>query len=175
AIIIRSTNRPIAAMSATNMIVRAATSEGVAAVSEMDGITNCGAGPGFGPSANVYAPRTGCPSAEITRQYTRYQPSGIFFSGTTSVFGSVGERSGGPAVTWLACASVTETIAKRGSTGSLYVSEISLGAWLTVPLAVGTVRSSAACAHAAAGSASAAASASRTVNVRTRGLTRPAA
>ena len=39
----------------------------MAAVSQIVGITNCGAGPGFGPTANVYAPRTGCPSAEITR------------------------------------------------------------------------------------------------------------
>ncbi len=41
---------------------------GVAAVSETDGITNSGAGPAFGPTANVYAPRTGWPSTEITRQ-----------------------------------------------------------------------------------------------------------
>ena len=40
----------------------------VAAVSEIDGIWNCGAGPGFGPTANVNAPRTGWPSTEITRQ-----------------------------------------------------------------------------------------------------------
>ena len=35
----------------------------------IDGITNCGAGPGFGPTANVNAPRTGWPSTEITRQH----------------------------------------------------------------------------------------------------------
>ena len=40
----------------------------MAAVSEIDGITNCGAGPGFGPTANVNAPRTGWPSTEMTRQ-----------------------------------------------------------------------------------------------------------
>ena len=31
-------------------------------------MTNCGAGPGLGPTANVNAPRTGWPSTEITRQ-----------------------------------------------------------------------------------------------------------
>ena len=44
------------------------TSAGVAAVSEIEGMTNCGAGPGFGPIAYVKAPRTGWPSTEITRQ-----------------------------------------------------------------------------------------------------------
>ncbi len=85
----------------------------------MDGITNCGAGPGFGPTAKVKAPRTGCPSTEITRQKTRYQPSGRWSSGTTSVSGSVAERRGGPLVSLCPAASVTETIAKRGSTASL--------------------------------------------------------
>ena len=61
-------------------------------------MTNCGAGPGFGPTANVNAPRTGWPSAEITRHQTRYQPSSSFFSGTTSVSTSVADRRGGPAV-----------------------------------------------------------------------------
>ena len=82
-------------------------------------MTNCGAGPGFGPTANVNAPRTGWPSTEIARQKTRYQPSGMCLSGTSSVFGSLGERRGGPAVSWCASLSVTETIAKRGSTASL--------------------------------------------------------
>ena len=46
-----------------------ATSSGVVvAVREMCGIVNCGAGPGFGPTANVNAPCTGCPSTEIARQ-----------------------------------------------------------------------------------------------------------
>ena len=66
------------------------TSCGVAADSLSDGITNCGAGPGFGPTANVNAPRTGWPSAEIARQYTRYQPSGRWFTFTASVSGSPG-------------------------------------------------------------------------------------
>jgi hypothetical protein len=47
---------------------RAASSPGVAAVSRSDGLANCGGDPGPGPTANVYAPRTGWPSAEITRQ-----------------------------------------------------------------------------------------------------------
>ena len=64
---IRRTNRPIVAIPASSITQRAATSRGVAAVSLMLGITNWGAGPGLGPSAKVYAPRTGCPSAEITR------------------------------------------------------------------------------------------------------------
>ena len=62
------TNRPTAAISDSRTIQRRITSVGVAAVSEIEGMTNCGAGPAFGPTANVHAPRTGCPSAEITRQ-----------------------------------------------------------------------------------------------------------
>ena len=65
---IRRTNSPIAAIIDRNATQRAATSLGVAAVSDVDGIANCGAGPGFGPTANVNAPRTGWPSTEITRQ-----------------------------------------------------------------------------------------------------------
>ena len=68
AVAIRSTNSPIAAMIATKTIDRAAISRGVAAVSEIDGMANWGCGPGFGPTANSNAPRTGCPSTEITRQ-----------------------------------------------------------------------------------------------------------
>src|SRR5205823_5936824 len=116
---IRKTKSPIAAMIERNASQRAATSRGVAAVSEIDGITNCGAGPAFGPTANVNAPRTGWPSTEITRQYTRYQPSGKCSSGTTRVSAFAGERAGGPLVTCFAFTSVTETIAKRGSTASL--------------------------------------------------------
>ena len=67
-IAIRRTKSPIAVITARNATVRAATSPGVATVSETDGITNSGGGPGFGPTANVNAPRTGCPSTEITRQ-----------------------------------------------------------------------------------------------------------
>ena len=65
---IRRTKSPIAAMIERNASQRAVTSRGVAAVSEIEGITNCGAGPAFGPTANVNAPRTGWPSTEITRQ-----------------------------------------------------------------------------------------------------------
>jgi hypothetical protein len=64
----RSRKSPIAAMSPMNTTDRAAISRGVAAVSEIEGIPNCGAGPGFGPTANVNAPRTGWPSTEMTRQ-----------------------------------------------------------------------------------------------------------
>src|SRR5712692_10107411 len=85
AVAMRSTNSPTADIAERKTIQRATSSDGFAAVSEIDGITNCGAGPGFGPTANVNAPRTGCPSTEMTRQKTRYQPSGTFFSGTTSV------------------------------------------------------------------------------------------
>ena len=46
-----------------------ATSSGVVVADEaICGITNCGAGPGFGPMAKVKAPWTGCPSTEIARQ-----------------------------------------------------------------------------------------------------------
>src|SRR6476659_9140005 len=68
AISIRSTNSPIADITARNVIQRAMRRVVVAADSEVDGMTNSGAGPGFGPTANVYAPRTGWPSTEITRQ-----------------------------------------------------------------------------------------------------------
>src|SRR5262249_46763857 len=152
----RSTKSPIAAMNEMKAAQRAVTSVGVAAVSESDGILNCGAGPGFGPTANVNAPRTGCPSTEITRQTTRYQPCASLRSGTSSSSGFAGERSGRPVVCDRASASVTETIAKRGSTASEYTSATCFGDVLTTTLADGRVRSSAACANAAAGSVSAA-------------------
>src|SRR5215475_12865265 len=119
AVAIRRTKRPIAAIIERKAIQRAVTSLGDAAVSEVDGIANCGAGPAFGPTANVNAPRTGCPSTEITRQKTRYQPSGTRFSGVTNVCGAPGAEAGAPLVTCCPKASVTETIAKRGSIGSL--------------------------------------------------------
>ena len=119
AIAVRRTRSPIAVISARNAIQRAISSVGVAAVSEIDGITNCGAGPGFGPTANVNAPRTGWPSAEIARQKTRYQPSRISFSGTWSVSALSDERCGRPSTCCVPSASVTETIAKRGATASL--------------------------------------------------------
>ena len=122
AIRIRKRKSPIASITEMKVANRMPTSPGVAADSESDGITNCGAGPGDGPTANVNAPRTGCPSAEITRQSTRYQPAGSFFSGTSSVCGEPGSRAGSPAVTWWPFTSVTEMIEKRGSTDSEYVS-----------------------------------------------------
>ena len=78
----------MAASSRVNAAQRTTRSGGVAADSESDGITNCGAGPGDGPTAKVNAPRTGWPSTEITRQKTRYQPADRCFSGTASVSGS---------------------------------------------------------------------------------------
>ena len=65
---IRSTNRPIAAI--TDEEDEPAQRRAAAAwrpSPRSTGSTNCGAGPGFGPTANVNAPRTGWPSAEITR------------------------------------------------------------------------------------------------------------
>src|SRR5258706_14226437 len=53
AIAMRSANSPSAASSERNMIHRAVTSAGVAAVSDSVGIVNCGAGPWFGPTAKV--------------------------------------------------------------------------------------------------------------------------
>ena len=64
----RSAASPIAHITDRKTTQRAMSRRGVAAVSEIDGITNCGAGPGFGPTANVNAPRTGWPSTEIARQ-----------------------------------------------------------------------------------------------------------
>ncbi len=91
----------------------------VVAVSLSDGTRNCGGGPGLGPTANVKAPRTGWPSAEITRQNTRYQPSGTRRNGVINVCGDPGALCGGPEVTWVPDASVTETIANRASIGSV--------------------------------------------------------
>ena len=45
------TNRPIAAITNTNIAHRVISSWGVVAVAEMFGIRNWGAGPGFGPTA----------------------------------------------------------------------------------------------------------------------------
>src|SRR6476659_2949544 len=68
AIRVRIENSPTASMIDRNIPQRAVIRAGVTAVSVSDGITNWGAGPGLGPTANVNAPRTGWPSAEITRQ-----------------------------------------------------------------------------------------------------------
>src|SRR5205807_10110756 len=111
---VRRTSRPIALIPSRKVAQRAISSGGVAALSVSDGITNCGSGPSFGPIANRKAPLTGCPSAEMTRQYTRYQPSGRFgLSGVTSVSGSVGERWDCALASWFADGSVTDTVAKR--------------------------------------------------------------
>src|SRR5215210_5550398 len=151
----RRRNSPSAVNSERKTTHRLTRSCVVVAVSLNAGTRNCGGGPGFGPTANVKAPRTGCPSAEIVRQKTRYQPSERRCSGVTSVSGEPGAERGSPAVTCRPEASVTETIAKRATTGSVYVSVTCSGATLTVPLAAGTVFSSAACAQAAPGSTSA--------------------
>src|SRR3954454_24070618 len=92
----------------------------------------------------------------MTRHQTRYQPSLSFFSGTTIVSTLPAARRGGPAVCWCASASVTDTIVERGSTDSLYVRRRSFAGVFSVWLGDGSVRSTAACAHAAAGTASAA-------------------
>src|SRR5262249_33519462 len=168
----RNRNNPSAAMTERKTIHRVTRSLGVVAVSLSDGIANCGGGPGLGPTANVNAPRTGWPSTEMTRQKTRYQPDGTGWSGTTSWSAFVAERRGGPAVTCRPAASVTETIANLGSTGSLYVSRTSRGGLRSVTLADGDVCRSAACANADAGSASATPAAA--ASARTR-LTRSAA
>src|SRR5215217_6106225 len=134
-----STNSPRVTSSERNTTQRETSSRVVVAVSLSDGTWNCGGGPGFGPTANVNAPRTGWPSAEITRQKTRYQPSGTRRSGVTSVCGEPGAVAGSPSVTWPPAASVTETMAKRASTGSLKRNRTAAGAALIVRLATGTV------------------------------------
>src|SRR5258707_794794 len=83
AISARSTNRPSEVSTERKTAQRAISRRVVVAVSLSEGTRNCGGGPGFGPTANVNAPRTGWPSAEIRRQKTRYQPSGTRFSGIT--------------------------------------------------------------------------------------------
>ena len=118
AMTVRSTKRPIAAIADRNVSHRSAISPGVTAVSDSEGMTNCGGGPGLGPIRYRNAPRTGCPSAEMTRQKTRYQPSAERFSGASSSYGFDADRCTGPSTCWCAAASVTETTAKRGSTTS---------------------------------------------------------
>jgi hypothetical protein len=88
----------------------------------------------------------------------------------TSVFGSDADRRGLSALSESPAALVTETAANRGSTASVYVSRTTGGGRLTTTLAVGTVRTSAACAQPTAGSASAAAAAKRTHAARAREL-----
>ena len=56
------------------------------------------------------------------------------------MLGSFGERAGARSTSCLPLASVTETIAKRGSTASLNVSRTSAGARAVIPLADGSVR-----------------------------------
>ena len=92
---VRSTNSPMALMNERKTTQRATRSCVVVAVSLSDGTRNWGGGPGFGPTANVNAPRTGWPSAEMTRQKTRYQPSGTRSSGVTRVCRLAGGASGG--------------------------------------------------------------------------------
>src|SRR5205085_12426172 len=145
---------------------RSAMSPGVTAVSDSDGMTNCGGGPGLGPIRYVNAPRTGWPSAEMTRQKTRYQPSAERFSGASSSYGFDADRCTGPSTCRCAAASVTETTAKRGSTTSSQTRRSWAGGVSTSALAVGNVFSSAACAQALAGSASAAAATNATASVR---------
>ena len=116
---VRSTKSPMALMNERKTTQRATRSCVVVAVSLRDGTRNWGGGPGFGPTANVNAPRTGCPSAEMTRQKTRYQPSGTRSSGVTRVCGWPAALLGEPAVTCRPSAFVTETIANRASIGSL--------------------------------------------------------
>ena len=68
AIAILSTNRPIAVITVRKASHFAITSGVDVAVPAMCGTLNCGAGPAFGPTANVNAPCTGWPSTEIARQ-----------------------------------------------------------------------------------------------------------
>src|SRR5436190_20104819 len=127
-------------MIARKTIQRVTSSRGVVAVSLSEGITNCGAGPALGPTANVNAPRTGWPSAEITRQKTRYQPDGRRRTGVVSSRGSLGELRGDPVATLSPAASVTDTIANLAAIGSSYVSEPLACDELSVRLATGAVR-----------------------------------
>ncbi len=64
----RITKRPIALITVRNIAQRAISNGVEVALCDMCGITNCGAGPGLGPTANEKAPCTGCPSTEIARQ-----------------------------------------------------------------------------------------------------------
>src|SRR5258706_9086580 len=74
AIASRSVRSPIATITDRKTIQRAVISLGVTAVSEVEGITNRGAGPSFGPTPKGKAPRTRWPSNEIAPQETRDQP-----------------------------------------------------------------------------------------------------
>jgi hypothetical protein len=147
----RNRNSPIAAITLRVAPQRAATRPGVAAVSRSDGTANWRGGPGPGPTANVNAPRTGCPSAEITRQYARYQPGRIRPTRRTIVRGSPAERSGPPRPSGRPRTSVIEMAAKRGSTFSLNVSASAVGVRGATRLAAGDIATSDACARALAG------------------------
>ena len=96
----RKASSPTDASSATSSAQREVTRLVVAALSPSDGITNCGGGPGLGPTANVNAPRTGCPSAEITRHQTRYQPWSRWRSLMKIEFSSSGAVAGLPTICW---------------------------------------------------------------------------
>ena len=99
----RRQNRPIAHMKVRNESQRKMRRPGVAALSVSDGMTNCGAGPGFGPTANVNAPSHRVPvggDRAPEDEVPALRESG--FSGVTSVSGFVVERCGRPAVSWCA-------------------------------------------------------------------------
>ncbi len=82
--------------------------------------------------------------------------------------GSAGERVTGPVVCECASTSVTEMIAKRGSTASSKVSCTLAGDVLRKPLALGEVWTRYACAAAAAGTTSARTAAAAATVRRTR-------
>ena len=93
-------------------------SRGVAALSEIEGMTNCGAGPGFGPTANVNAPRPDGrrPRSRASRRGT--SPAGGARAGRRE-FRRRSRRARGAGGLLVALRrSVTETIANRGSTAS---------------------------------------------------------
>ena len=139
----RKTKSPIAIISERNATQRAVTSPGVAAVSESDGILNLRAGP-------VRADRERERAADRMAVDGDHAPDDEvpplpqmpgWYIELIPAFAD--ERRGAPAVSEWASASVTETIANRGSTASEYTSEPAGGGVSTTTLADGVVRSSA--------------------------------
>src|SRR5262245_21800463 len=102
AISTRNTPPPMSSASPTNTVVRAAANSAptvvllFAVVSLAQPLTD-GAAPG--PMRKEYVPWTGCESAEMTRQATRYTPGSSLGTSTSTVASLVGPWCGAPVVT----------------------------------------------------------------------------
>ena len=114
-----STNSPRALSSERNTTQRETSSRVVVAVSLSDGTRNCGGGPGFGPYGEGEGAAHRVPVRRDHAPEDEVPALGHAANGVISVCGDPGALCGGPDVTCVADASVTETIAKRASIGSV--------------------------------------------------------